>query len=154
MREHALRTIETSDLVLFVRDPHDAGPYPDLPRRPDLIVHTKLDLPNSAGMVCSDDDISVSAHTGEHLDLLRAHLDALAFGSDAQRPSLALNARHLSAIADARRALQLARGNAHSGAEIVAFDLRESLDALGAILGQVSPDDVLGHVFATFCIGK
>ncbi|HEV2296625.1 MAG TPA: tRNA modification GTPase [Tepidisphaeraceae bacterium] len=154
MRERALQTVETADLIVHVRDPHDPIELPDLPRPPDLIVRTKLDLADSAGVSSSIDDVSVSAHTGANLDVLRERLDVLAFGAEAQRPSLALNARHLAAIADARHALGRARANATSGAEIIALDLREALDALGAILGQVSPDDVLGQVFATFCIGK
>ena len=151
MRERALQMVETSDLVVLVRDLTDPAASPDLPRRPDLIVQSKLDLGRHAA---SDDAIPVSAHTGANLDALRARLDALAFGDAAHRPSLALNARHLAAIAEARAALDRARANVHMGPEIVAFDLREALDALGTILGQVSPDDVLGQIFSTFCIGK
>jgi tRNA modification GTPase len=36
----------------------------------------------------------------------------------------------------------------------LALELREALDALGGVLGNVSPDDVLGRIFSTFCIGK
>ena len=151
MRERALRTVETSDLVVLVIDPSDPAAPPTLPRRPDLVVHSKLDVhPHQT----SGDAVAVSARSGANLDQLRARLDALAFGDAAHRPSLALNARHLAAIAEARAALGRARSNDHAGPEIVALDLREALDALGAILGQVSPDDVLGRVFATFCIGK
>ena len=32
--------------------------------------------------------------------------------------------------------------------------LREALQALGQILGQMTPDDLLGRIFSTFCIGK
>jgi tRNA modification GTPase len=32
--------------------------------------------------------------------------------------------------------------------------LREALDQVGEIAGRVSPDDVIGRIFATFCIGK
>jgi tRNA modification GTPase len=38
--------------------------------------------------------------------------------------------------------------------EIIALGLREALDALGELVGEVSPDDVIGRVFATFCVGK
>ncbi len=38
--------------------------------------------------------------------------------------------------------------------ELMAEHLRAALDALGELGGQMSPDDVLGKVFATFCIGK
>jgi tRNA modification GTPase len=151
MRQRALQVAETSNLVVLVRDPTDPAALPDLTRRPDLIVGSKLDLGYDAA---SDDAILVSAHTGANLDELRARLDALAFGDAAHRPSLALNARHLAAIAEARAALDRARTNVQAGPEIVAFDLREALDALGTILGQLSPDDVLGQIFSTFCIGK
>ena len=33
-------------------------------------------------------------------------------------------------------------------------ELRDALDALGRVLGVVSPDDVLGRIFSKFCIGK
>jgi tRNA U34 5-carboxymethylaminomethyl modifying GTPase MnmE/TrmE len=36
----------------------------------------------------------------------------------------------------------------------VAAHLRAGLDALGTIGGSVTPDDVIGLVFARFCVGK
>jgi len=129
MRERALQMVETSDLVVLVRDPTDPTASLDLPRRPDLIVQSKLDLDLDAA---SDDAIAVSAHTGAKLDELRARLDALAFGDAAHRPSLALNARHVAAITEARAALDRARTSVHAGPEIVAFDLREALEPRGA----------------------
>jgi len=39
-------------------------------------------------------------------------------------------------------------------AELVAAHLRAGLDALGSIGGSVTPDDVIGLVFARFCVGK
>jgi tRNA modification GTPase len=86
---------------------------------------------------------------------LRERLDALAFGSERSSATLALNARHRAAITEAQEALSRA-GDAvdDAGVEIVAMELREALDALGRILGEVSPDDVLARVFANFCIGK
>jgi tRNA modification GTPase len=41
-----------------------------------------------------------------------------------------------------------------SGAELIALELREALDALGRVLGSVTPEDLLGRIFSTFCIGK
>ena len=38
--------------------------------------------------------------------------------------------------------------------ELVAHELRGALDALAGLGGRQSPDDVIGRVFATFCIGK
>lgn len=151
MRERALQMIEASDLIVLVRDVNDPAAPPILSRRPNLVVHAKSDL---AKIAAADDELAVSAHTGANLDVLLARLDGLAFGDAARRSSLALNARHLAAIADGRAALDRARSDVGAGSELVALSLREALNALGTILGQVTPDDVLGHVFSTFCIGK
>jgi tRNA modification GTPase len=101
--------------------------------------------------------LGVSAVTGEGLDHLLARLDRLAFGDpvSAGGASLALNARHVDAVREARLALARAAavGDAASP-EVVALELREALDALGRVLGSVSPDDLLGRIFSTFCIGK
>ena len=42
----------------------------------------------------------------------------------------------------------------HATPELLALELREALDGLGHVLGQISPDDLLGRIFSTFCIGK
>jgi tRNA modification GTPase len=44
--------------------------------------------------------------------------------------------------------------SASAGDELVALELREALDQLGQILGQVFTDDILDRVFSRFCIGK
>ena len=38
--------------------------------------------------------------------------------------------------------------------EIIAFELREALNAVDALLGKTSPEDILDHVFNSFCVGK
>ena len=38
--------------------------------------------------------------------------------------------------------------------DAVVQDLEDSLDALGEVTGDVTPDDVLGSIFANFCVGK
>lgn len=87
------------------------------------------------------------------MDRLRERLDDLCFGADSGGASLALNLRHLRAIDEARAALARAAAQT-GGAELLAADLREALDALGSVIGRVSPDDLLGRIFAGFCIGK
>ena len=42
----------------------------------------------------------------------------------------------------------------HLDIEIVAFELREALNAVDSLLGKTSPDDILDHVFSSFCVGK
>lgn len=156
MQAVALRGVETADLIVLVRDGTDPSPPPRLPRPADLPVVTKSDLVRrAAGDGAADESaVIVSALTGEGLDELRDRLDTLAFGDASARPALALNARHLAAIDEARSGLRRAVEGLDAGVEVTALELRASLDALGSVLGQVTPDDLLGRIFARFCIGK
>jgi len=154
MQEHARRAAQTADRVILLRDitQHDDAD-PMLPRPPDLVVLTKADLVDSA---CDSPDscLTVSAQNGIGMEKLRTALDELAFGVTASSANLALNARHVQSIEEARTALAHAANQTSATPELLAMELREALDALGRIAGRVSPDDVLGRVFSTFCIGK
>jgi tRNA modification GTPase len=66
------------------------------------------------------------------------------------------NTRHYAALVNANKALAKATAgltNKISG-ELVAFDLRDALEHLGSITGEVSNEEVLGSIFSRFCIGK
>ena len=117
-------------------------------------------------MICSKMDLvegserrlrrghGVSAHTGAGLAELRSRLDSICFGDAAADVAFALNSRHLKAIAGARSSLLRAKDFAGSAPELLAVELREALDRLGEISGKITPDDVLGRIFSSFCIGK
>lgn len=153
MQESAAREIESADYVLqIVPVDHAVQPLP-IRRSPDLLVRTKSDL----ARVSKTDlpSISVSAQTGEGLADLKGRLDQLAFERSSAESLLTLNARHVQAIDEGLRALARTRAEVQrSGSELIALGLREALDALGQILGQVSADDLLGRIFSSFCIGK
>ena len=153
MQDHARRAAQSADRLVLLRDITQNEADPMLPRKPDLVVLSKADLNDSA---CGSRDsyLAVSARTGDGMDKLRAALDELAFGATASSAKLALNARHVQAIEEARIALAHAANQTSATPELLAMELREALDALGRIAGRVTPDDVLGRVFSTFCIGK
>ncbi|MCC7291321.1 MAG: 50S ribosome-binding GTPase [Phycisphaerales bacterium] len=107
--------------------------------------------------------IRVSARHGDGLDELRTRIAAMLadpFRPDAAGAALLMTARHRQAVAEAREALARARqviGESfcvHEVAELIAFELRDALDALGTITGAVTSEDLLGRIFAGFCIGK
>jgi tRNA modification GTPase len=149
MQEVSQRAIKTADVVILLIDPNDPVPPPQIDRGIDLIVQTKADL-GGAGK-----GLSVSAKTGSGMPEFRDRLDELCFGRPSgARDQVALTGRHVRAIEEAMQSVQRARESVASGAEIVALELREALDQLGSIRGVVSSDDVLGRVFARFCIGK
>jgi tRNA modification GTPase len=147
MRRRALRELEQADLVVLVREAMDERPPLELPREAHLIVRTKTDLHG----IPASGEIGVSAVSGMGLGQLRAALDALAFGNAASGAELALTSRHVAAIGEARDALGRVAGLA---AELAAAELRAALDSLGQVVGEMTPDDILGRVFSTFCIGK
>jgi tRNA modification GTPase len=152
MREQALREVATADLVVLIEYLSAPTEPPELPRTPDLTVRTKLDLVPSFEV--EQATCGVSAKTGAGMDALRARLDQLAFGPAAAGTGLALNARHVDLIGQGKAALARATDAVPAGPELVALELRDVLDALGGVLGRMSPDDLLGKIFSTFCIGK
>jgi tRNA modification GTPase len=152
MRRRAEEEILAADSVVLVCDSTEANPPMALPRPADLIVWSKIDLAGPRR-----NPIEISALTGQGMDELRAALDALAFAQPeaGEVGKLALNARHIRAITAGRDALARALQQVKSQKiELVAAELRTALDELGLVLGVVSPDDLLGKIFSSFCIGK
>lgn len=154
MRAQSHRAAQAADVVVWVEDPADPGPPPPaISRPPDLFVRSKLDLHTPAqASDPREQSVAVSAVSGVGMDRLRARLDAICFGESSASPTLALNLRHVRAIEEARTSLH--RAAAADAPELLAAEICEALDALAGVLGRVTPDDVLGRIFAGFCIGK
>jgi tRNA modification GTPase len=103
----------------------------------------------------ADEHLQVSAHTGQGLSELHAALRRLAQGDDAGEGAFTARARHVDALQLARAALAEAVEQLdHEALDLAAESLRAAHEALGEITGRVRPDDLLGHIFASFCIGK
>lgn len=156
MAERARQTATAAEVVVLVHDVTDSLPAVPTPQPPGLIVLSKSDLDRAASAPTSA--VAVSALTGGGLPELRLALSRLCFGEATAGGSaaLALNARHLQCVDDGRESLASARKIAVAGdfPELIAHNLRAALNALGGVLGAVTPDDVLGRVFSSFCIGK
>ncbi|WP_027079437.1 tRNA uridine-5-carboxymethylaminomethyl(34) synthesis GTPase MnmE [Luteimonas mephitis] len=104
-----------------------------------------------------DDALSVSARTGAGLDRLHERLRTLWQGSatDAAEGAFTARARHVDALRRAAGELRVARqALAADSLDLAAEALRAGHDALGEITGRIAPDDLLGHIFSSFCIGK
>lgn len=120
-----------------------------------LRVRTKCDLTSA----CDDGDLHVSAESGQGMEALRA---CIAQRTSEQASHLAVDAvalqpRHDAALRESLACLRDAAGvvaDQPASSELIATHLRTSLDAMSILSGMVVPDDVLGRVFASFCIGK
>lgn len=131
----------------------------------EIMVRTKSDL--SRGELQSSryqDELFVSAQTGEGLSEL-THAIAQRMGDRAislAADAVVLRPRHenslRSAMANLVEAIELvSHSRARRGLidpELIASSMRAALDDLAALAGDITPDEVLGRVFATFCVGK
>jgi tRNA modification GTPase len=100
--------------------------------------------------------LRVSALTGAGLAQLRAHLRQCMGWQTVEGGAISARRRHLESLAAARAhteeaARQLAERRA---GELVAEELRAAQQALGEITGEFTSEDLLGRIFASFCIGK
>ena len=101
--------------------------------------------------------IYISAKTGFGLDLLKNELAKTqkdkTFDSD---QAVVTNLRHYQALSEAAGYLEKVSLGITSGTptELLAEDLRQALNQLGTITGEVTSDDILGEIFSRFCIGK
>jgi tRNA modification GTPase len=171
----ALARAEAADLVLWLvdaTDPHWTPP-PDLRgsgsglgdvkfrRFPDAVpgkigsipVLNKIDLaPDSRG---ENDAVAISAKTGEGLDRLVERLEreaTFALEGSADQPALT-RTRHRVELEAARAALERS-GDKSLSPELKAEELRLAARHLGRLTGHIDVEEVLGAVFAEFCIGK
>ncbi|MBS99467.1 MAG: tRNA uridine-5-carboxymethylaminomethyl(34) synthesis GTPase MnmE [Oceanospirillaceae bacterium] len=100
--------------------------------------------------------IALSAKAGEGVDLLRDHLKAVMGFSATTEGGFMARQRHLDAIQRAGDFLETGRRQLEEegAGELLAEDLRLAQQALGEITGEFTPDDLLGRIFSSFCIGK
>ena len=154
-----------ADLAIVVLDAREveagraavADAIADVPQR--LWVLNKVDLLAGSSAEPSqpeDGEVRVSARTGVGLDVLHARLRALAAGEgDGTEGAFSARARQVDALRRAAQELAAARQQLDGDMlELTAESLRAGHDALGEITGRLAPDDLLGHIFSSFCIGK
>ena len=101
--------------------------------------------------------IPISAKTGAGISDLRTNLASSQRNLLAESDTtLVTNQRHVQALTDARTSLLRVREGLASGlpTDLAAQDIREAIYHIGSIVGEISTDEVLGNIFANFCIGK
>ncbi|MBZ2169544.1 MULTISPECIES: tRNA uridine-5-carboxymethylaminomethyl(34) synthesis GTPase MnmE [Marinobacter] len=170
--ERAWEEIRQADRILLMVDatttpetePHEIWPdfIDQLPANaPVSVIRNKVDLSDepvgiSAAPHHSAPVIRLSAKSAEGLEVLRDHLkQCMGFASTTEGGFLARR-RHLDALERARELLVQGQNQleGYGAGELLAEDLRAAQDALGEITGHLSPDELLGKIFSSFCIGK
>jgi tRNA modification GTPase len=160
--ERTRREIARADLVLHMVEALGEGPEDALAAATipagitRLKVINKIDKGGGAAGLLSG-AIRISATSGAGLDVLRTELLRLAGLEGAGEDVVIARERHMAALNEA--AVSVEAANAHLSAivpplELLAEELRHAQDALNAITGEFSADDLLGEIFGRFCIGK
>ena len=103
------------------------------------------------------DVLFISAKQKTNISLLKDKLlSSIAAGEEMQNNFIVTNARHVSAFENAKRSLEnvLEGLDKNLSGDLLAPDLRNALQQLGEITGEVTTDDLLENIFSKFCIGK
>ncbi|ADY31023.1 tRNA modification GTPase mnmE [Cellulophaga lytica DSM 7489] len=99
----------------------------------------------------------ISAKTGDGVETLKNKLlEFVNTGALRNNETIVTNTRHFDALLKSLEGIervQLGMDGGISG-DLLAIDLKDALYHLGEITGQVSNDELLGNIFANFCIGK
>ena len=165
--KRAKQMIEKADRVLLVIDVNDENKNEDLLKKniPDNIgvtsIYNKIDRKKQDAEIIETaenkkTEIYLSAKTGEGIELLKQHLKQCMGYQQKNEGQFIARRRHLDAIDTAEKHLEIAHKNLHhlKAGELLAEELRITQETLSSITGEFSSDDLLGRIFADFCIGK
>ena len=164
---HTIEQAETADFFLLVLDA--ALPSPALPEsllsrmtaENTIVIENKIDLPNAAthkGFMSYFKHVRISMQTNDGVqDFRKVWTESIESGI--QQPNsdgVVVNARHASALGEAKAALELAAQKMRDDdlSELIASDLRDAVESIGKVVGKVDNERMLDSLFKQFCIGK
>jgi tRNA modification GTPase len=162
-QEAAHAAIRAADAILYCDPTGRFAPLDVVPAATPVVrVRTKADLPFTGSGEQSS--VAVCALDRWNLPVLRRAIADVTTRSSAGQDALIVP-RHQRALAQAAAAIAMCREvlqgpvdalrrSERPDPSLIADSLRRATDALGDLTGRVAPDDVLGRIFSTFCIGK
>ncbi|HEU5281978.1 MAG TPA: tRNA uridine-5-carboxymethylaminomethyl(34) synthesis GTPase MnmE [Gammaproteobacteria bacterium] len=160
--KRARAEIESADLILYLIDAtrHDIDveykkATAAYPKQKLLMVVNKADLVSDAPALSSN-QLLLSAKTGEGLPLLKQKIKTMVGFQPAGEGVFLARRRHLDALTRAQTHLNTAAGLLKQAnlIELIAEEFTLAQNSLSEITGEFTPDDLLGRIFSTFCIGK
>jgi tRNA modification GTPase len=135
------------------------------PLKPLLVVINKIDLLSKEELLSIYQQLetlnlkpeTISAKQNIGIDELKQKL--LSFvntGALRNNETIVTNSRHYDSLLKALEAIQKVKWGLESGlsSDLMAIDIRDALYHFGEITGEVTNDELLGNIFANFCIGK
>ena len=165
--ERTLKAVEGADIVLHLIDATNENTDEEGQKTlekvmkrvqagvPVIQVFNKCDLKEVHGI--SEQAIAISAKTGEGIEALKERLMSIVGWENKPESTFLARERHLEALNAAYEHLRLANQfvDCHDPPlDLLAEELRLCNEELGTIIGETTPDDLLGMIFSRFCIGK
>ena len=99
----------------------------------------------------------IAAKTGQGVeDLKTSLLEFVNTGALKNNQTIVTNTRHYDALLKALEEINRVQNGIDAGlsGDLMAIDIRQALYYFGEITGEITNDDLLGNIFANFCIGK
>lgn len=131
------------------------------PQKPLLIIANKIDRLDDIQLALLQTEIEgiqlLSAKTGFGVEqLTHSLLELINTGALRNNETIVTNSRHYDALLKAFEEIQKVKHGLETGlsGDLLAIDIRQALYHFGEITGEITNDDLLGNIFANFCIGK
>lgn len=168
--ERSMNYLNLADLILMVFDA--AQPLVDADiellqaahSRNTVLILNKVDLPilttieNLRIHAAQCPVVQTSMLDGRGIENLKATLLQRIRGDNfvSDDSPIVTNMRHHDALHRAQKSLRIALKSiiGQMPLEVIAVDLRSSLDAMGEIVGKTTTEDILDRIFSQFCVGK
>ncbi|RCT54587.1 tRNA uridine-5-carboxymethylaminomethyl(34) synthesis GTPase MnmE [Winogradskyella sp. KYW1333] len=131
------------------------------PQKPLLVIANKIDTLDDIQLAEVNNSITdifpLSAKTGFGIEqLTNSLLNLINTGSLRNDETIVTNSRHYDALLKAFEEIQKVKHGLETGlsGDLLAIDIKQALNHFGEITGEITTDDLLGNIFANFCIGK
>jgi tRNA modification GTPase len=165
--EKAKDHIIASDLVLFLKEPGTAFSDREFETvvplgKKTIFVVNKIDLydgelPSLPEKYQHIPQMAISALLNKGIQQLKEKIVRLSLGQlDMERSSVIPNLRHKRALEQTIDSLEAVKKGVINNPveELLAIDIKNSIDSLGTITGETASLDILDAIFSNFCIGK
>ena len=125
-----------------------------------LLVRNKIDIKYTNQKLITELEkfelIEISANNSESVSLLKKRLVNEINILNPYTDTVISNSRHYEALMKALKAIEEVNIGLKSdiSGDLLSVDIRKSIEHLAEITGEITNDDVLGNIFANFCIGK
>lgn len=172
-QRRARQRLKDADLILLMidgsrpLDQDDKDIFQEVKEKRKIIIINKIDLPKKTDLnklkreLLEEEEeiVQISALKNEGIEVLKRSIYNSIIHKDIKINSENLilsNIRHKNLLSMVKENLSDGLKGLRDGIplEFIVFDIRSSLDCLGELVGETTPEEILNRIFEQFCIGK